>query len=182
MEGQCTKVTKIMRERQTSSTTSTGDPVWALTGLSLQISTHPRSLKRHFKHHKIKISTKIISSRQKWAHQTWNIWTAPVLTTFTKRRPSNPSWSSHGWAGLRTSMSVFFCIILGFVFFRRSLRLTCVLFEDKANPILNLYKSKLRKKNDHNRNVVIYNYWLTDKGRKCWIQWCSFNKFPYFLS
>ena len=34
----------------------------------------------------------------------------------------------------------------------------CVQFEDKTNPILALYKSKLRKANDHNRNVVIYTY------------------------
>ena len=45
MEGQCTKVTKV-RVRQTTSTTMTGDLAWAQTGLSLQISTHPRSLKR----------------------------------------------------------------------------------------------------------------------------------------
>ena len=43
-EGQCTKVTEV-RVRQTTSTTMIGDPAWEQTGLSLQISTHLRSLK-----------------------------------------------------------------------------------------------------------------------------------------
>ena len=40
----------------------------------------------------------------------------------------------------------------------RSLRLECVLFEDKQNLFLANYKSKLRKVNDINRNKVIYSY------------------------
>ena len=44
MEGQCTKVMKVTG-RQTTSTTMTGGPAWAQTGLYLQISTHPRSQK-----------------------------------------------------------------------------------------------------------------------------------------
>ena len=49
------------------------------------------------------------------------------------------------------------CLIVKKTFFR-SLRLECVLFEDKQNVFLNNYKSKLRKANDINRNKVIYSY------------------------
>ena len=38
------------------------------------------------------------------------------------------------------------------------LRVECVQFQDGANKLLNNYKQKLRKKNDINRNKVIYNY------------------------
>ena len=40
----------------------------------------------------------------------------------------------------------------------RSLRVECVMFQDGTNTLLNTYKTKLRKKNDINRNKVIYNY------------------------
>ena len=103
----------------------------------------------------------LFSSRLLWVHQTWNIWTAPASMTFTRSLLLNLFWSSRDWDGWRTSkpdLCFFLCICI--FFHLRSLRLTCVLFEDKANPILNLYKSKLRKKHDHNRNVVIYNYWV----------------------
>ena len=101
----------------------------------------------------------LFSSRLLLVHQTWNIWTAPASMTFTRSLLLNLFLSSRDWDGWRTSkpdLCFFLCICIFFLL--RSLRLTCVLFEDKANPILNLYKSKLRKKNDHNRNVVIYNY------------------------
>ena len=39
-----------------------------------------------------------------------------------------------------------------------SLRVECVMFQDGTNSLLNTYKTKLRKKNDINRNKVIYNY------------------------
>ena len=40
----------------------------------------------------------------------------------------------------------------------RSLRVECAMFQDGTNTLLNTYKTKLRKKNDINRNKVIYNY------------------------
>ena len=42
MDEQFTRVTTV-KESQTTSTTTTGDQTWAPTGLSLQISLHPRS-------------------------------------------------------------------------------------------------------------------------------------------
>ena len=158
MDEQFTRVTTV-KESQTTSTTTTGDQTWAPTGLSLQISLHPRSKKKLIE--KKGFLNSLFSSRLLWVHQTWNIWTAPASMTFTRSLLLNLFLSSRDWDGWRTSkpdLCFFLCICI--FFHLRSLRLTCVLFEDKANPILNLYKSKLRKKNDHNRNVVIYNYWL----------------------
>ena len=40
----------------------------------------------------------------------------------------------------------------------RSLRINCLKFTDQSNQLLNIYKTGLRKKNDINRNKVIYNY------------------------
>ena len=40
----------------------------------------------------------------------------------------------------------------------RILRVECTKFQDGTNTLLNTYKTKLRKKNDINRNKVIYNY------------------------
>lgn len=40
----------------------------------------------------------------------------------------------------------------------KSLRVECAMFQDGTNTLLNTYKTKLRKKNDINRNKVIYNY------------------------
>ena len=39
-----------------------------------------------------------------------------------------------------------------------SLVVECVMFQDGSNTLLNTFKTKLRKKNDINRNKVIYNY------------------------
>ena len=39
-----------------------------------------------------------------------------------------------------------------------SLAVECVMFHDGSNTLLNTFKTKLRKKNDINRNKVIYNY------------------------
>ena len=40
----------------------------------------------------------------------------------------------------------------------RSLRIQCLKFTDQSNPLLTVYRTGLRKKNDINRNKVIYNY------------------------
>ena len=93
--------------RPTTSTTTTGGPAWAQIGLSPQISTHPRSLKYQFIYQGRYCSTNTIPSRPLWALPTWSTWTAPASTIFTKNPPSDLLWSSHGWAGWRTSMPVF---------------------------------------------------------------------------
>ena len=162
MEGRCTKATTVMA-RPTTSTTTTGGPAWAQIGLSPRISTHPRSLKYKFinqgrSQHQHNPQQAVVSSPNLEHLDSTCVDDIHEKSSF---RPfmvkSQLGWLEDKYARISTFEFSYFSLSSSHISFR-SLRLTCVLFEDKANPILNLYKSKLRKKNDFNGNVVIYNY------------------------